>query len=316
VLYQMLAGRLPFDGSPLDMARKNLYEKVPSILERAGHRVDPTLEAITMKLLEKRPEKRYQSAHEIIDDLQPLFTAGTGPSLSAVKSNKVSRLRTASRHDAHAVAVGDTVLSEPALTQLGSAAPRGRALTFVILTVAISAAVALGYVLANRGDGESAPTKVAAAEEPSPAPLAQEEPIAEVPAAVPDAGAPKVEIDEPAIATAETETKVPTKAAKSRRASARDRTGSRRRGAKTKSEPEPNPELAEETLLKRFETEVVSTSQAIERLQKARGRDVFLRYKTKMDNTGYMRAFTVASKRSAMIKKLRSLRREVQGMLK
>lgn len=70
--YQMLSGVLPFEGTPLDMARKNLYEPIPAILERSGVVVSPQLEAIIHKLTAKQPNERYQSAKEVLTDLQGL----------------------------------------------------------------------------------------------------------------------------------------------------------------------------------------------------------------------------------------------------
>src|SRR6185503_18739502 len=54
VLYQMLAGRLPFDGSAVEIARDNLERPLPPLRERApGIAVDPALEALVRWLTEK-----------------------------------------------------------------------------------------------------------------------------------------------------------------------------------------------------------------------------------------------------------------------
>lgn len=69
VLFEMLTGRLPFDGdSPIAIALKHLHEKAPS--PRA---IEPTvprrLEGIILKAMAKRPEDRYSSAREMAADL-------------------------------------------------------------------------------------------------------------------------------------------------------------------------------------------------------------------------------------------------------
>ncbi|MDR7422092.1 MAG: protein kinase [Armatimonadota bacterium] len=69
VLYEMLTGRLPFDGeSPIAIALKHLREPPPR--PRALQPDIPVrLEAIILKAMAKRPEDRYRSAREMADDL-------------------------------------------------------------------------------------------------------------------------------------------------------------------------------------------------------------------------------------------------------
>lgn len=69
VAYQMLSGLLPFDGTPLDMARKNLYETIPTIYERSGIAVAPDIQALVSKLTEKDPDKRFQTAGNALAQL-------------------------------------------------------------------------------------------------------------------------------------------------------------------------------------------------------------------------------------------------------
>jgi len=73
VLYEMLTGRVPFDEeNPIATAMKHVNEEPASLRE-----LDPTipkaLEAITLKLLKKDPEQRYQSATELAEDLDGLL---------------------------------------------------------------------------------------------------------------------------------------------------------------------------------------------------------------------------------------------------
>ena len=71
ILYELLTGVMPFDGSGVDVALMNLKVKTPPMSLRApGVMVDPLLEALTHKLMAKRPEDRPQSARavrEILD---------------------------------------------------------------------------------------------------------------------------------------------------------------------------------------------------------------------------------------------------------
>lgn len=66
VLYQMLTGEMPFEGSPIDMARQNLYAKMPSVKEKTGIECKSNLEEIAFKLAAKKPEDRYDQVRDVI----------------------------------------------------------------------------------------------------------------------------------------------------------------------------------------------------------------------------------------------------------
>jgi len=70
VLYQMLTAKLPFLGeSPISVALKHLQEPVedPRVVNPM---IPQSVENIIMKALRKRPEERYQSAGEMLRDLE------------------------------------------------------------------------------------------------------------------------------------------------------------------------------------------------------------------------------------------------------
>ncbi len=74
IMYEMLAGKHPFDGSGSAIARQNLAAPAPSFRKRApAVRVPPVLEAIVFRLLEKDPQHRFQSAAHLIAALDQLF---------------------------------------------------------------------------------------------------------------------------------------------------------------------------------------------------------------------------------------------------
>ncbi|MGH2781872.1 MAG: PASTA domain-containing protein, partial [Thermoleophilaceae bacterium] len=71
VLYEMLAGRLPFDGdSAVSIALKHLSEP-PVPISQLRPDVHPALESVVMAALAKEPERRWQSA----DDFGQALTA-------------------------------------------------------------------------------------------------------------------------------------------------------------------------------------------------------------------------------------------------
>jgi hypothetical protein len=73
LIYEMLAGKLPFDGTPVELARQNLAADPPAIAARVpGLVVDRGLERIAHRLMQKLPADRLQSAHEVIAALDML----------------------------------------------------------------------------------------------------------------------------------------------------------------------------------------------------------------------------------------------------
>lgn len=70
VLYQMLTGSLPFTGeSPVTVALKHIGDPVPTI-DSSKLGVSPALAAIVNRLLQKRPENRFQSASDVAGALR------------------------------------------------------------------------------------------------------------------------------------------------------------------------------------------------------------------------------------------------------
>ncbi|MBO4349482.1 MAG: protein kinase, partial [Proteobacteria bacterium] len=75
VMYYMLTNRLPFQGDNMvDMARAILTDTpIPPSKARFDHYIDPHLDTICMKALEKDVSKRYQTALEMVADLESAY---------------------------------------------------------------------------------------------------------------------------------------------------------------------------------------------------------------------------------------------------
>jgi beta-lactam-binding protein with PASTA domain len=70
MLYEMLTGRLPFDGdSAVSIALKHLSEPPPP-MSREGLRIEPNLEAVVLGALAKDPAARWQSAEDLAAALE------------------------------------------------------------------------------------------------------------------------------------------------------------------------------------------------------------------------------------------------------
>jgi len=72
VLYQMLTAQLPFIGGSLGEIIEKIVHAQPPSIARWNYGVPPELERITLKCLQKTPDRRYQSAKELLVDLRNL----------------------------------------------------------------------------------------------------------------------------------------------------------------------------------------------------------------------------------------------------
>ncbi len=70
VMYQMLTGRLPFLGeSPISVALKHLQEDVEEP-RKVNPLIPQSVENVILKAMRKKPEERYQSAKQMMADLE------------------------------------------------------------------------------------------------------------------------------------------------------------------------------------------------------------------------------------------------------
>jgi serine/threonine-protein kinase len=74
VLYRMLSGVYPFEGSPLAVAINNRWDRPPMISERVpGLRANPMLESVALQLMAKDPADRYGRAEEALASLDAMW---------------------------------------------------------------------------------------------------------------------------------------------------------------------------------------------------------------------------------------------------
>lgn len=148
-LYDLLTGRPPFrSDTPLDTVLQVL-ENQPAPPTLLNSKVDPDLETICMKCLEKDPALRYPSAQALAEDLERYLA---GESIQARSFNVLDRLTRMLEHSKHDVAFGawsrmvfcmaGVIAAEHAVMQvlITLDAPRWtvfscRAMQFVILAV-------------------------------------------------------------------------------------------------------------------------------------------------------------------------------------
>ena len=80
VLYEMLAGRVPFDGDdPVSVALKHIEEKAINV-KCINMDVPSDLAYVTMKAMNREPGKRYQCMKDFLDDLRAVLADEILPS--------------------------------------------------------------------------------------------------------------------------------------------------------------------------------------------------------------------------------------------
>jgi serine/threonine-protein kinase len=72
VIYEMLTGRLPFEGASATEIVDGIVHKEPAAIARFNYDVPPELERIVRKCMEKDRERRYHSSRELSIDLRNL----------------------------------------------------------------------------------------------------------------------------------------------------------------------------------------------------------------------------------------------------
>ena len=76
--YELLAGRPPFTGASPQQVLAAHVTQAPELLSSHRPSLSPALTSVIMKALEKRPADRWQSAEEMLAQLEPLATPSGG----------------------------------------------------------------------------------------------------------------------------------------------------------------------------------------------------------------------------------------------
>jgi tRNA A-37 threonylcarbamoyl transferase component Bud32 len=136
VLYQMLTGRLPFEGPTLTVLARIMHEAPPP---PRGLRpdLDMGLEAVLLKALAKERTARYQSAREFAEALRGQLT----PAAGSLAGGASAALRLAPGNDPTFRMAATVMTPKPP----GAPRPWGRWFDFVLLALAILAGLVCVY---------------------------------------------------------------------------------------------------------------------------------------------------------------------------
>ena len=86
LLYEMIAGRTPFEGEHMAAIMYAIVNEPPTALNKTRADVPPELSEIIEKCLTKNRDERYQTAGELADDLRALRDQRTGPRPTSLKT--------------------------------------------------------------------------------------------------------------------------------------------------------------------------------------------------------------------------------------
>jgi eukaryotic-like serine/threonine-protein kinase len=89
IMYEMLTGRPPFDGNTFNVIME-VRTKTPVSPRQRLESIDPALEAICIKCLEKTAERRYQSMGNLAEDLQRFISGAEVSALREISLNSES----------------------------------------------------------------------------------------------------------------------------------------------------------------------------------------------------------------------------------
>ena len=107
ILYEMLSGRRAFQGDTAADTMSAILKEDPPDLSVTNQNISPGLERIVRHCLEKNPEQRFHSAHDLAFDLEALSTSSGAPSaVGGVKAVRGPRVRVPLLAAAAVVAVG------------------------------------------------------------------------------------------------------------------------------------------------------------------------------------------------------------------
>jgi eukaryotic-like serine/threonine-protein kinase len=145
IMYEMFTGRVPFDGDTfMGVLTKHMFEKPAPMFGAGIERQLGAVEQITLRALEKKPENRYASMDELIEDLDrvlgggaPRTIAGQRPSAEladALEPRSNSELRLEQRQKLAAETVPELPTRSPIWPYFAGAAALG---TIVLIGVLV-----------------------------------------------------------------------------------------------------------------------------------------------------------------------------------
>jgi len=112
VIYEMLTGRLPFEGRTFGEVVDAILHHIPTPVVRLNPAVSASLESLVRKALEKNADLRYQTARDMFNDLQRVKTE-----LDEIERHG-GQLRSSANHGQAAVQAPDNSIAVVTFTNI------------------------------------------------------------------------------------------------------------------------------------------------------------------------------------------------------
>ena len=129
ILYEMVVGRKAFDAADPVTLVSRIESEMPASPASVNSKIQPAVSALIMKALAKAPAERYQSARELVDDLEMCKENGKKTATDTKKTTplpnvSVSRAARAAAASKFVPAASSTAQPEPAAPSVPSVAPK------------------------------------------------------------------------------------------------------------------------------------------------------------------------------------------------
>ena len=93
VLYEMVAGKRPFSGKSQISLASSILESEPEPVSKVKPTTPPAFEHVVTTCLQKNPDERYQSAHDVKLELQWIAADKSSPAIAAAPPRSTARDR-------------------------------------------------------------------------------------------------------------------------------------------------------------------------------------------------------------------------------
>jgi hypothetical protein len=171
-VYEMLSGKLPFDGDAIEVMYSNTKLDAPAICERNPDvEVSTEMQAIVRKLMARNPDERFETAREVLTVLGALAGSDANPeaseSLRMVVASQAPRESRSISQDPETPTVkngpavaADTILDAPAApAALEGTADKTKTLVYAVGGVLALALAVFALLKFGGGEGQIADDK-------------------------------------------------------------------------------------------------------------------------------------------------------------
>ncbi len=129
ILYEMVVGRQAFDAADPVTLVSRIENEMPASPASVNSKIQPAVSALIMKALAKDPAERYQSARELVDDLEKCKDSGKKTATDTKKTTPspnvyVSRAARAAAASKFVPAASSTAKFEPSAPLVAPVAPK------------------------------------------------------------------------------------------------------------------------------------------------------------------------------------------------